>query len=338
VPAFIAGVTNPIFENSRQWDLFLNIGTGTVTVSKDIHTTYPATTTIGLAGPLITRSGTLKAESSIGSEDDIARMTKEGSKGDLSKDNNADKLFIDDVRAAIEDHFGEGLVRMRFTEYVTRFVRLASRYEEEITGTTAFGFPSLHFSEPPGRPPKLGSGIAFNDDATCLRELAANSHRIEAWRKTNSYKYLVMDYTKYQANNSIKGFDVLHQLFRLRYTKNMLDSEALAIMRNLADGVKTYDQVVELLASLPHGGGLLYLGFCLFHQKEAIRECTVNLFNQLRAYPVGVLFLQALNHFQRYAYVRQAHAKERKLLVELRQQGQSENAYLSTRMQSSGAF
>lgn len=208
-PAFIAGVTNPIFENSRQWDLFLNIGTGSVTVSKDIHTTYPAITTIGLAGPLITRTGTLKAESSIGSEDDIARMAKEGSKGDLSKDNNADKLFIDDVsftsfgffvlserplkqiRAAIEDHFGESLVRMRFTEYVTRFVRLASRYEEEITGTTAFGFPSLHFSETPGRPPKLGSGIAFSDDTTCLKELAANSHRIEAWRKTNSYKYLV---------------------------------------------------------------------------------------------------------------------------------------------------
>jgi hypothetical protein len=75
-------------------------------------------------------------------------------------------------------------------------------------------------------------------------------------------------------------------------------------MRSLADGVKTYDQVVEvgpnpivllslnhlqtqLLASLPHGGGLMYLGFCLFHQKEAVRECTVNLFNQLRAYPVS---------------------------------------------------
>lgn len=159
-------------------------------------------------------------------------------------------------------------MRMRFTEYVTRFVRLASRYEEEITGTTAFGFPSLHFSETPGRPPKLGSGIAFSDDTTCLKELAANSHRIEAWRKTNSYKYLVVvrpklilstcsaffhfspfmvqDYAKYQANNSIKGFDILHQLFRLRYNKNMLDSEALAIMRSLADGVKTYDQVVEV--------------------------------------------------------------------------------------------
>ncbi|KAF8973314.1 docking domain of Afi1 for Arf3 in vesicle trafficking-domain-containing protein [Flammula alnicola] len=322
-PAFIAGVTNPIFETSRQWDLFLDISTGNVTVAKDIHSTYPAMATIGLAGPLITRSGTLKAESSIGSEDDIAKLAKEGAKTDISKD-NADKMFIDDIRAAIEDHFGESLVRMRFTEYVTRFVRLASRYEEEITGDTTFGYPSGPFTEIPGRLPKLGSGIAFSDEATCLKELVANAHRIEAWRKTNSYKYLVTDYTKYQGNSAIKGFDVLHQLFRLRYTKNMLDSEALAIMRNLADGVKGYDQVVELLASLPHGGGLLYLGFSLFHQKEAVRECTVNLFNQLRAYPltdgtsseVGVLFLQSMNHFQRYAYVRQAHAKERKMLAE----------------------
>ena len=57
---------------------------------------------------------------------------------------------------------------------------------------------------------------------------------------------MVQDYAKYQANSSIKGFDILHQLFRLRYTKHMLESEALAIMRSLADGVKTYDQVVEV--------------------------------------------------------------------------------------------
>ncbi|KAF8161054.1 mesa protein [Crassisporium funariophilum] len=316
VPAYIAGVTNPIFEASRAWDLLLDISTGSVTVAKDIHTTCPATATVGLGGPLITRSGTLKAESSIGSEDDIARIAKEGSKADSGKDNNADKVFIEDIRAAIEDHFGESLVRMRFTEYVTRFVRLASRYEEEITRDTTFGFPSAPFSESPGRVSKLGSGIAFNDEATCLKELVANAHRIEAWRKTNSYTYLAQDYTKHQANSAIKGFDVLHQLFRLRYTKNMLDSEALAIMRSLAEGIKTYDQVVEFLASLPHGGGLLYLGFSLFHQKEAVRDHTVNLFNQLRAYPVGVLFLQALNHFQRYAYVRQAHIKERKVLAE----------------------
>jgi hypothetical protein len=156
---------------------------------------------------------------------------------------------------------------MRFTEYVTRFVRLASRYEEEVTGTTTFGYASAPFTEIPGRPPKLGSGIAFADEANCLKELVSNAHRIEAWMKTNSYNYLVVvcliwlstfffscpfiftnlqDYAKHQGNTAIKGFDVLHQLFRLRYTKNMHDSEALAIMRSLAEGVKGYDQVVEV--------------------------------------------------------------------------------------------
>ena len=59
---------------------------------------------------------------------------------------------------------------------------------------------------------------------------------------------------------------------------------------------------------------------------------------------VGVLFLQALNHFQRYAYVRQAHAKERKMHAEQQQHDiRQENAYFSTRMHSNsvvgnGAF
>lgn len=96
-PAYIAGVTNPIFEASRAWDLLLDISTGSVTVAKDIHTTYPATVT-GLGGPLLTRSGTFKAESSLTSEDELIRMAKEGSKAESGKDNNADKIFIEDVR------------------------------------------------------------------------------------------------------------------------------------------------------------------------------------------------------------------------------------------------
>ncbi|KAF9464958.1 stabilization of polarity axis-domain-containing protein [Collybia nuda] len=323
VPAYIAGVTNPIFQTSRAWDLLLVIGAGTVTVAKDIHTTYPVTSNPGLGAPLISRTGTLKAESSISSEDDIGRLiTKDGTKSDFAarSDNNADKVFIDDIRAAIEDHFGESLVRMRFTEYVTRFVRLASRYEEEVNGSTKFGFSSSGFTETSGRIPQLGSGIAFVDDATCIRELSANAHRIEAWRKTNSYRYCVLDWAKSQANSAIKGFDVLHQLFRLRHAKSMSDLEVTTIIRTLADNVKSYEQVVELLAYLtPHGGGLMHLSFGLFHQKEAVREATVDLFNQLRAYPVGVLFLQALNHFQRYAYVRQAHVREKKLQNEQQQ-------------------
>jgi len=80
---------------------------------------------------------------------------------------------------------------MRFTEYVARFVRLASRYEEEVTGATKYGYPSQPFTEIPGQAPQLGSGIAFADEAVCSRELAANAHRIEAWQKTSSYHYCI---------------------------------------------------------------------------------------------------------------------------------------------------
>lgn len=100
-PAYIAGVTNPIFESSRAWDLLLVIGAGTVTVAKDIHVTYPVSGFPALGAPLLTRTGTVKAESSFGSEDDAGRVVggKEGAKSDfVSKtDNNADKIFIEDV-------------------------------------------------------------------------------------------------------------------------------------------------------------------------------------------------------------------------------------------------
>ncbi|KAJ7785895.1 stabilization of polarity axis-domain-containing protein [Mycena metata] len=324
VPAYIAGVTNPIFKSSPTWDLLLDISTGSVTVAKDIHSTYPVSAGMPLGVPSITRSATFSTETSLGSEEDIVRAGGKDGKTDFGAkaDNNADNLFIEDIKSAIEYHYGEGLVRVRFTEYVLRFVRLASRYEEDMTGTTKFGYPSYAFDTRLPNP-RLGSGIVFNDDSAGRKELAANSHRIEAWRKTNSYEYICVDFRNAQLVDAIQGFDVAHQLFRLRNAKTMTDTEVSAIMRTLAENVKTYDQVVELLAYLmPHGGGLLHLAFSLFHQKESVREATVDLFNQLRAFPVGVMFLQALNHFQRYAYVRQAHAREKRMMPEQPQQPQ----------------
>lgn len=43
----------------------------------------------------------------------------------------------------------------------------------------------------------------------------------------------------------------------------------------------------QLLAYLTSpGGGLLHLSFGLLHQKEAVRESTVDIFDQLRQHPV----------------------------------------------------
>ncbi|KAL1760524.1 docking domain of Afi1 for Arf3 in vesicle trafficking-domain-containing protein [Schizophyllum commune] len=311
VPAYIAGVTNPIFEQPGTWDVLFNIATGNVTISKDILTTYPPTPPaagFGSASISRERAATLRTENSIGSEDGTGR--------DASKTDNADNLFIEDIRAAIDYHYGENAVRLRFTEYVTRFVRLASRYEEEVTGTTQIGYPSQPFIEGgQGRLPQLGSGIMFNDDASLMKELAANSHRLEGFRHTTSHRYLMADFAKQQIHNRIKGCDVLHQIFRLKHAK-ISDMEASVIMRTLVENCRTYEQAVELLAMVIPTGGLTQLAFGLFHPHEIVRETTVELFDQLRSTPVGVLFLQTLNHFQRFAYVRLAHAREQRLQAE----------------------
>jgi len=131
------------------------------------------------------------------------------------------------------------------------------------------------------------------------------------------YEYYSADFQMSVATKAIQGFDLAHQLWRLRHAKNMSDAEADLVMRTIADSVQTYDQVVELLANLPpHSGGLLPISFGLFHQQEAVRDVTVDLLTILRSFPIGMHFLQSLNHFHRYAYVRQAHAREAKTLRE----------------------
>lgn len=170
------------------------------------------------------------------------------------------------------------MVRVRFMEYVNRFVRLASRYEEETVSSsssssssinfipidstnpllanakTKIGYPSLSFKESHiasglSHLGQLGSGLVFNDEALGLKELVANAHRIEGWKGTTSYKYFMVDFQDHVASSPIRNMDVLHQIYRLRHAsglRKMGDAEAYAIFRSLADGVKGYEQVVEV--------------------------------------------------------------------------------------------
>ena len=91
--------------------------------------------------------------------------------------------------AAISYHFGESLVRARFTEYVLRFVRLAARYEEDYLGSTKIGYPTSSFTVANDGYCQLGSGLVFPDDTLATRELAVNAKRIEGWRRSKMYEH-----------------------------------------------------------------------------------------------------------------------------------------------------
>lgn len=312
IPGYIAGVTNLIFESSKSWDLLCDVSTGRMVVSKDISTSHPHSPPPTLTTHLSTR-GALKAESSVGSEEEFGKLKPDHSS---SKSENYDNMFMEDIISAISYHFGESLVRARFTDYVWRFVRLAARYDEEINGSTRLGWPTTSYSERGDRP-RLGSGLAFSDDFAGVRELQANASRIEGWKQTRMCKYWDVDFQRSLTTDAIQGVDIYHQLSRLRHGKNIPDGEVELMMRTFAENLQNYDQVVEMLALVPpHQGGLLPLSLGLLHPQEIIRECTVDILNELRQYPIGVLFLQSLNHFQRYAYVRLAASRKAKVVKE----------------------
>lgn len=87
------------------------------------------------------------------------------------------------IHAAIASHYGESHIRLRFAEWLSRFTRLAADQECRHTGSTKIGFPTRPF-----RDGALGSGAVFSDDATRQKEMRANGHRIDAWRRTKGYK------------------------------------------------------------------------------------------------------------------------------------------------------
>ncbi|EMD33018.1 hypothetical protein CERSUDRAFT_77058 [Gelatoporia subvermispora B] len=100
---------------------------------------------------------------------------------------NVSVVIRRNILSAISFHYGENHVWACFTEYAARFARLAPR-DEDATSTTTIGYPSMSYTERPGEPRCLGSGITFVDEVTCTQELVINTSRIEVWWKTESYQ------------------------------------------------------------------------------------------------------------------------------------------------------
>lgn len=171
VPGFIAGVTNPTFENHPEWwDLLCDLPTGRMRISTRIE---PAPTTEGLANfqqqnpAYATASNAASLASSI------------------PGDPTGDQGFMTDVLRSINARHGEGTIRTKWRDWVEKFTRIAAAFEKSVYGASAL-YIGLEEAEP-GNECVSGQGYVWADDASRLRELAGGASRIEAWRNTRSY-------------------------------------------------------------------------------------------------------------------------------------------------------
>ncbi|KAG7553659.1 hypothetical protein FFLO_02944 [Filobasidium floriforme] len=304
VPGYIAGVTNPRFEDlPHTWDLLCNLETGRITVSK------------GLMSDNGDRDTSMKTPTSTeqanwGNDTESLSGHAGGPSNKEMRSYNPDtpdNMFMEEIVASINAHYGEPAIRARFTEYISKFVRMAARYEEEFYGQTSIGYPSQPFRES-----SLGGGFIFPDESTKTKEWSTNANRIEGWRRTRSYRYWREDFrTWLDSPFAVPQLDVQHQLSRLRNAKTMSESEAALIYRSLAASVTTYPRIADLISQLPHhNGGLTPIALGLFHPSQSVRNAVLDLLDRMQQYPIGVIFLGKLNCFQRLAYQRLSEERE----------------------------
>ncbi|KAF9101080.1 hypothetical protein BGX29_006015 [Mortierella sp. GBA35] len=287
---FIAGVTNQLFEDrTAWWDVLCNIDTGKITVSKDI-------------APMATPSS-----QAAGHYDDtrpVAIFSNGTAPQSSSKHDNGDNEFMTDILNAIQAHYGEMVIRAKFQEYVTRFVQLASQYEDQTYGQTTIGINRINTPE---SSKYMGTGLVFSDDGSRSREIAANASRIEGWRATTSYNYLQEDHKAWLATRSIRCMDVKRVISLLKLARSLSAQDVSTLYRGFLQNIVTDEQIIEFLSSLPLSqGGLFCVAYGLFHPIAGVRQDTVAFFNRLDQHPTGHVYIRSLNRFERNTYERLA--------------------------------
>ncbi|WVQ78521.1 hypothetical protein IAT38_000607 [Cryptococcus sp. DSM 104549] len=321
---YVAGVTNPRFEElPTTWDVLCNLETGKVTVSKALQTSNVMSMKSGRSSETSLSPSIVRVD-----EDPMVGTPQAKMAANVNRD-CPDLQFMKEIGQAQAAHYGEANIRLRFTDYLSRFTKIAAHQEYINTGSTKIGYPTVGYKDG-----QLGTGIVFADDQKRQQEMATNSHRIDAWRKTNSYKLYVKDWQSRVKRRAIE-FDIQHQVSRLRMGKNLSDGEADAIFSSLANGVRSYDQVVELLTLLPpYSGGLIPIANGLFHSWLGVRENTIDLLITLQQYPVGRHAVATMNYFHRKAFIHLLDLRQKALE---RQQAE-EDAYTSPTDGYGGSF
>ncbi|TVY16461.1 Protein mesA [Lachnellula arida] len=288
VPGFIAGVTNPTFENHPEWwDVLCDLPTGRMKISTRIE---PQPLTEGLANFVQQNPAYAHAANA-------ASLT-----GPVSGDPTGDQAFMGDVLRSIAARHGEGTIRAKWRDWVEKFTRIAAAFEETVYGASAL-YIGVEEAEP-GNESVSGHGYVWSDEAAKLRELAGGVSRIEGWRNTRSYFSFKQDLAQLYTFRPLKALDLHHLHDRLRTTK-LTPSSSREIYLAMSKYTHSYDEICQLLTVAPEShAGLFYIALGLFHKDKDVRLKVVDLLERISEHEAGRHWWKGLSRFEKLAYFR----------------------------------
>ncbi|KAF1958528.1 spindle pole body interacting protein [Byssothecium circinans] len=327
VPGFIAGVTNPAFSYKPEWwDLLCDLPTGRMKISNKIES-----------------ANITEGQSFFQSQGIPVGMFQSGPDSKAGAvDPTGDTQFMESLNQSIANRHGENAIRAKWRSWVLKFTRIAAAFEETVYGASALYIGSHETDQ--GAYGVSGHGFVWPDEASKLRELAANVHRVEGWRSTRSYFSFVQDLARQWERRPVRGIDLHHQHDKLRCLKLTQEQSAaiyLALARCVEEaGTPTtstssldlvsqssqsqsqsltiandpdrtpgeqlqYDTVLQLLCVLPESNsGLFYLSLGLFHPRQDVRIAVVRLLERIMEHPAGRIHWGSLGRFAKLAFFR----------------------------------
>ncbi|KAF4511414.1 hypothetical protein G6O67_003217 [Ophiocordyceps sinensis] len=298
VPGFIAGVTNPTFENHPEWwDILCDLPSGRVKISSKID---PSPATEGLTC-FQQQNPTLAT---------IASGTVNN-----SQDLTGDAAFVTDILRSIAARHGERVIRAKWRDWVLKFTRIAAQLEESVYGASALYIGSedneLTLSG------ASGHGYVWADDAAKLKELAGNVTRIEGWRNTRSYYSYIQDLAQIYTVRPLKGLDLAHMHDRLRLQR-LSPAQSRDIYLTFSKFVHSYDEICLLLNVAPEShAGLFYVALGLFHKDREVRVKTAELLERITEHDAGQHWWKGLSRFERLAFERLRRDVDAEMRVKL---------------------
>lgn len=163
VPGFIAGVTNSIFANHVEWwDLLCDISEGRMKISSRIEQAVPTDGLISFQQ--------LHPQHAPNNSGVLPWSTASSNDSKIS-DPTGDAAFMEDIRKSIAARHGEHAIRVKWHQYIVRFLRLASAFEETVYGASKLTLVLLK-----QMPPILACPVTGVYGPTSLPESASWRH------------------------------------------------------------------------------------------------------------------------------------------------------------------
>lgn len=331
-PGYIAGVKNPAFGHHKEWwDIFIDLENNIMRISPDIPGGYsPDTNTVKEQGPEYTSSKMETTNS--GGSGNSADKEKEKTNAFFAKSlacvtNNDDSNFVKKMKHMVEDHFSEVSVRTRCSEYIKKFVRIATSYEKYKYGKSMF-WPSqtesgseldVSSKEHQRRKASMdrhvtvpGHGYVWANDSQRVADFHIYEQVIEGWRQSLSYQCYVEDCRREWPLWPKLAVDYEYHI-DLLHTESLGPNVAAQEYFILADNIQDDDDISHFIAtagsistssSASSNNLLYYVALGMLHPRPEVRDAVIGLMWRIHNHSAGRHFFAKLNPFFLITYNR----------------------------------